>query len=237
MIERWALISGLKGDLDTYELIQKDLKKTPGNITLFVLGDMIGPEQNCNALLNRLINPKKNQIRPQCIYGWWEEKWLAESGYRGNQRAEALRINKGEEVIKSLLDAVDKSFLNWLASLQFGFVELDCGLIHGSSRDVGDYLTLDTPPLTLLDRLTRLQVNRLFTARSTQQFHLELKEGVIESVVNDLNGKSNQEQKVPKKAVIGIGAGRNYTIYDVGSDYAKFVKAGYQSEEIVKGFG
>jgi len=26
MIERWALISGLKGDLDTYELIQKDLK-------------------------------------------------------------------------------------------------------------------------------------------------------------------------------------------------------------------
>jgi len=27
MIERWALVSGLKGDLDTYELIQKDLKK------------------------------------------------------------------------------------------------------------------------------------------------------------------------------------------------------------------
>ena len=45
MIERWALVSGLKGDLDTYELIQKDLKKTPGNITLFVLGDMIGPEK------------------------------------------------------------------------------------------------------------------------------------------------------------------------------------------------
>ena len=237
MIERWALVSGLKGDLDTYELIQKDLKKTPGNITLFVLGDMIGPEKNCNALLNRLINPKKNEIRPQCIYGWWEEQLLAESGYRGNQKAESLRINKGEEVIKSLLDAVDKSFLNWLASLQFGFVELDCGLIHGSSRDVGDYLTLDTPPLTLLDRLTRLQVNRLFTARSTQQFHLELKEGVIESVVNDLNGKSNQEQKVPKKAVIGIGAGKNYTIYDVGTDHTQFVRAGYQSEKIIKGFG
>ena len=62
MIERWALISGLKGDLDTYELIQKDLKKTPGNITLFVLGDMIGPSKNCNALLNRLINPKNNEL-------------------------------------------------------------------------------------------------------------------------------------------------------------------------------
>jgi len=44
LILRLAIVSGLKGDLDTYELIQKDLKKTPGNITLFVLGDMIGPE-------------------------------------------------------------------------------------------------------------------------------------------------------------------------------------------------
>ena len=33
MIERWALVSGLKGDLDTYELIQKELKKTPVKIT------------------------------------------------------------------------------------------------------------------------------------------------------------------------------------------------------------
>ena len=95
-----------------------------------------------------------------------------ESGYRGDQRAEALRINKGEEVVKSLTNAVDKSFLDWIAALKFGFVELDCGLIHGSSKDVGENLTLDTPPLTLLDRLTRLQVNRLFTARSKQQFHL-----------------------------------------------------------------
>ena len=183
MIERWALISGLKGDLETYSLIQKNLKKIQGDINLFVLGDMVGAVRNCDALIDRLINPLPGDFKPQCIYGWWEEQLLAESGYRGNQKAESLRINKGEEVIKSLLDAVDKSFLNWLASLQFGFVELDCGLIHGSSRDVGDYLTLDTPPLTLLDRLTRLQVNRLFTARSTQQFHLELKEGVIESVV------------------------------------------------------
>ena len=237
MIERWALISGLKGDLDTYELIQKDLKKTPGNITLFVLGDMIGPSKNCNALLNRLINPKSNELKPQCIYGWWEEQLLAETGYRGSQRAEALRINKGEEVVKSLLSSVDESFLNWLASLQFGFVELDCGLMHGSSRDVGDDLTSETPPLTLLDRLTRLQVNRLFTARSTKQFHLELKKGIIDSEVCDLRGNRKQEQKVPQKAVIGIGAGKNYTIYDVGTDNTQFVQAGYKSEKIIKGFG
>ncbi len=55
MIERWALLSGLMGDLETYELIQKDLKNTRGDITLFVLGDVVGPDKNCDALLNRLI--------------------------------------------------------------------------------------------------------------------------------------------------------------------------------------
>ena len=237
MIERWALISGLKGDLDTYESIQKDLSKTAGNISLFVLGDMIGPDKNCNALLNRLINPKRNDIKPECIYGWWEEQLLAESGYRGDQKAEALRISKGGDVVKALITSVDKSFLSWIASLQFGFVELDCGLIHGSSKDVGDNLTLNTPPLTLLDRLTRLNVNRLFTARSTQQFHLILKEGNLDSNVNDLNGYRNQEQKIKQKAVIGIGAGKNYTIFDVGSDNTQFVKAGYKSQVSSKGFG
>jgi len=91
-------------------------------------------------------------------------------------------------------------------------------LIHGSSKDVGENLTLDTPPLTLLDRLTRLQVNRLFTARSKQQFQLELTEGIVNSEVEDLNGNRKKEQKVPQKAVIGIGAGKNYTLYDVGTD-------------------
>ena len=57
MIERWALISGLKGDLETYERIQKNLKKIRGDITLFVLGDMVGAERNCNSLIDRLINP------------------------------------------------------------------------------------------------------------------------------------------------------------------------------------
>ena len=46
MIERWALVSGLKGDLETYELIQRDLRKIPGDKTLFVLGDMFGPDRN-----------------------------------------------------------------------------------------------------------------------------------------------------------------------------------------------
>ena len=88
--------------------------------------------------------------------------------------------------------------MNWLASLEFGFVELDCGLIHGSSKDIGDKITIDTPPLILFDRLTRLGVNRLFTARSSQQFHLELTYAVVNSYLKDLGGDRKQEQKVPR---------------------------------------
>ena len=71
-MDRWALVSGLRGDLEVYNLIQRDLKKTRGVETLFVLGDLIGPDRNCNALLNRLQNPHRNELKPQCIYGWWE---------------------------------------------------------------------------------------------------------------------------------------------------------------------
>ena len=39
-MERWALVSGLCGDLDLYEQIQSDLKKKRGTAHLFVLGDI-----------------------------------------------------------------------------------------------------------------------------------------------------------------------------------------------------
>ena len=43
---RWALISGLWGDLEAYEAIQEDLRHTRRVDTLFVLGDVIGPARN-----------------------------------------------------------------------------------------------------------------------------------------------------------------------------------------------
>jgi len=236
MIERWALVSGLKGDLETYELIQRDLKKARGITALFVLGDMVGPERNCDALLNRLQNPRRDELQPQCIYGWWEEQLLSEQGLRGEQKADALRLNKGEEAVTALLNAADTYHLKWLASLQFGFIELDCGLIHGSSADIGDNLTSQTSPLILIDRLTRLDVNRLFTAHSTEQFHLELTGGGLDSQVKELNGESQHQQKVSKQSIIGIGAGANYTIYDVGSDKTHFLTAGGPCNTPGKGF-
>ena len=66
---------------------------------------------------------------------------------------------------------------------------------------------------------------------------MELTEGILNSEVHDLTGNHKKEQKVPQKAVIGVGAGKNYTLYDVGTDNTQFVRAGYQSEKKTKGFG
>ena len=230
-MERWALVSGLKGDLDLYEQIQKDLKRQRGIANLFVLGDLIGPHRSCNALLERLRQPKPADLAPDCIYGWWEEQLLAESGYRGERKADSLRQQLGDDGVNQLLASVDPSHLNWLASLQFGFIELDCALIHGSSADVGDQLTEDTSPLILLDRLTRLDVNRLFTARSQRQFRLELTSGELHSHVKDHTGETNQEQAVPKRSVIGIGGYRHYTVYDPATDHLAFLTAGEKSRQ------
>ena len=221
-MKRWALVSGLGGDLELYEHIQHELKRQRGVESLFVLGDLISPSRNCDALLRRLRNPRRGDLKPDCVYGWWEEQLLAEHGYRGNRNAEALRLKHGDDAVQPLLNAVDGSHVNWLASLQFGFIELDCALIHASSADVGDQLTPQTSPLILLDRLTRLDVNRLFTAHSGAQFRLELTGGAILSQVKDHAGVQQREQPVPRKSVIGIGREACYTLYDPASDQVEF---------------
>jgi len=233
---RWALVSGLQGDLALYEAIQRDLRQLGRVDTLFVLGDLIGPDRDANALLDRLQDPHRGELAPQCIYGWWEDQLLAECGYRGERRADPLRLQFGQAAVEALEQAVDPGHLAWLAALQFGFIELDCALLHGSSADVGDSLGPDSSPLLLLDRLTRMDVNRLFTARSGQQFRLELTGGGIASQVQDLEGQRQQQQSVPQRQVIGIGAGVHYTLYDPGSDRLDFFIAGTQPKQRARGF-
>jgi hypothetical protein len=237
MMEGWALVSGLRGDLDLYERIQSEIKKQRGTAHLFVLGDMISPDRDCNALLSRLRRPKRGDLQPNCVYGWWEEQLLADYGYRGDQKPDVRNNPDGATTTQHLREAVSQDHINWLASLQFGFIELDCGLIHGSSADVGDSLQETTSPLILLDRLTRLDVNRLFTARSGQQFRLQLTGGQIQSKVKDPIGEQLHEQAVPKRSVIGIGSGANYTVYDPASDHIKFLSVAGRSGRSIHGFG
>ena len=155
-------------------------------------------------------------------YSWQEEQLLSLHGYRGEAKAEELHRQSDESEVRRLLQAVGTEHLNWLASLQFGLIELDCGLIHGSSADVGDELDETTSPLILLDRLTRLEVNRLFTARSGRQFRLQLTGGQIRSKVRDHAGEQLNEQPVPRRSVIGVGSSGNYTLYDPASDHIEF---------------
>ena len=236
-MERWALVSGLRGDLDLYERIQSDLKKQRGTAHLFVLGDMISPDHNCDALLTRLRRPKRGDLQPNCIYGWWEEQLLIDYGYRGDQKPDVRNKPDGATTMQHLREAVSQEHLNWLASLQFGFIELDCGLIHGSSADVGDPLQETTSPLILLDRLTRLDVNRLFTARSGRQFRLQLAGGQIQSKLKDHAREEQLDQAVPKRSVIGIGSGENYTVYDPASDHIEFLSVAGRSGRSNLGFG
>ena len=63
-MDRWALVSGLHGDLDLYEQIQKELMQQRGVANLFVLGDLIGSQHNCNALLERLRQPHRADLQP-----------------------------------------------------------------------------------------------------------------------------------------------------------------------------
>ena len=236
-MERWALVSGLRGDLDLYERIQSEIKKQRGTAHLFVLGDMISPDHNNDALLTRLRRPKRGDLQPNCIYGWWEEQLLIDYGYCGDQKPDVRNKPDGATTMQHLREAVSQEHLNWLASLQFGFIELDCGLIHGSSADVGDPLEETTSPLILLDRLTRLDVNRLFTARSGRQFRLQLTGGQIQSKVKDHAGEEQRDQAVPKRSVIGIGSGENYTVYDPASDHIEFLSVAGRSGRSNLGFG
>ena len=236
-MERWALVSGLRGDLDLYEQIQSDLQKRRGTAHLFVLGDMIGPHPKCDALLKRLRQPKRGDLHPHCIYGWLEEQLLSLHGYRGETKAEECQLQSDDSGVQQLRQAVDTKHLNWLASLQFGLIELDCGLIHGSSADVADELQETTSPLILLDRLTRLDVNRLFTARSGRQFRLQLTGGQIRSKVKDHANEQLHEQPVPKRSVIGVGSGANYTLYDPASDHIEFLSVASRSGSSNKGKG
>ena len=77
--------------------------------------------------------------------------------------------------------------------------------------------------------LTRLDVNRLFTARSGQQFRLELTGGAIQSNVKDTAGEQQQEQTVPRRSVIGIGQERRFSLYDPATDRLDFMTLGESS--------
>lgn len=97
--------------------------------------------------------------------------------------------------------------VQWLRNLDFGFVELDCLLIHGSSVSVSEELTPDTPPWQILDRLQRVGVNNLFCGRAGKVFDYSLQSANLTSTVTTLDKRQpSQTLTIQDKRLVGVGS-------------------------------
>jgi hypothetical protein len=119
--------------------------------------------------------------------------------------------------------------VQWLRNLDFGFVELDCLLIHGSSVSVSEELTPDTPPWQILDRLQRVGVNNLFCGRSGKVFDYSLQSANLTSTVTTLDQRQPSETlTIQDKRLIGVGSvGKElnkavYTLYNPSNNCVEF---------------
>ena len=147
----------------------------------------------------------------------------------------------GNAMVRTLWDAVSRDTVAWIQELDFGVVELDCLLIHGSPMGVDDELNPETSPLDVLDRLMRTDVNLLFCGRSGLAFEAAIQSGSLESTVQTLDRMFESEViSLKQKKVVGVGnVGRSpgkatYTLYSPGSNEVRFQVVNYG---VKNGFG
>ncbi|MEM9542729.1 MAG: metallophosphatase [Cyanobacteria bacterium P01_E01_bin.42] len=220
----WAILSGIEGNLTAYEAVLADIKQQPAVEALYVLGDVVGLSGDSDATIDRLRFPKPGELEPQVCTGWWEEQCFALHAVGTSSDPVELRDRYGGDAISQLWDSVSLDSVQWLRTLNFGFVELDCLLIHGSSVSASEELTPNTPPWLMLDRLQRMGVNSLFCGRSGLAFEYHLGSSTVSGTITTLDGQKSPEtsQSQPRQA-IGVGnVGRkqgeaSYVLYSPGS--------------------
>lgn len=61
--------------------------------------------------------------------------------------------------------------------------------------------------------------------------------GSIHSNVKDQSTEEENDQTVPKRSVIGIGGGKDYTLYDPARDHIEFLSADQKPALRARGFG
>ena len=238
----WAIASGIEGNLAAYEAVIADLKKSRQEVeNFYLLGDIIGPKIESNQLVKRIQQPRNGEPTPLVCQGWWEEQILILHALGRTGEPTELIDRYGIDMTKTLWDAIDSATLKWVQSLEFGFAELDCFLIHGSSIDVSDELTPTTDPIQMLDRLSRMEANQLFCGRSGLAFEYKIESGSLTSQVQTLDNLSLPTPTVlSPRRIIGVGSvGRiegkaSYTIYYPGSNKLEFKTVRYGTK---KGFG
>ncbi|MGM3304583.1 metallophosphatase [Anabaena sp. WFMT] len=234
----WAILSGIEGNLAAYEAVMADIKRQRYLEALYILGDLVGPRQECEALVERVKSPLRGELEPMICKGWWEEQCLILHGLGATGEAPDLLAKYGGDTVKMLWESVSRQTVEWVRSLDFGFFELDCLLIHGSTVDVNEELTPETPPIQMLDRLARMQANNLFCGRSGLTFQYQLQTGSITSAITTLDHQvSPQTTTVTPRQVIGVGnVGRipgqaTYTLYNPGTNQVEFKSVYYNNND------
>ena len=239
---RWAILSGIEGNLPAYETVLKDLQRLRQPVTeLYILGDVVGLQGDNEAVIQRLRSPKAGELEPQVCVGWWEEQCFSLHGASAVPDAPELMALVGGDGVKTLWESVSRDSVGWLRSQHFGFHELDCLLIHGSTAGYADELTPETSAIELCDRLIRADANNLFCGRSGRTFECWVTPAQLDSTVTTLDGpQPTQDQSKSPRRIIGVGSvGRNpgeatYTLYSPGSNQLSFRALSYGQTQYVK---
>lgn len=237
---QWAILSGIVGNLAAYEAVLKDIQRHQVD-DIYILGDLVGATATSEALVQRVQKSRRGELAPQVCLGWWEEQCLTLHVQGKTAEPTELVEKYGAEMVKNLWDSVSRKTVSWIRSLDFGFMELDCLLTHGSSVGVEDELRPDTSPLIMFDRLGRLDANYLFCGRSGLQFKYQIADAASTSTVVTLDGIAPSiTNEASNKFVVGVGSvGLNpnkasYTLYNPNSGQIQFKEVPYGWGE---GFG
>lgn len=238
---QWAILSGIEGNLAAYEAVLLDIKRQRDPVTeLFILGDVIGLRGDNLAVIQRIQSPRPGELIPQVCIGWWEEQLFSLHGLSGVPDAPELMEREGGDAVKFLWESVPRDAVRWLRSLHFGFHELDCLLIHGSTVSYAEVLTPDTPAIQLCDRLIRADANTLFCGRSGLSFECWVEPTRLQSTLKTLDETQQPiEQGKTSRRIVGVGnVGRapkqaTYALYDSIRNTVRFKTAKYST---AKGF-
>ena len=226
----WAILSGIEGNIRAYEAVLANIERQRIKVEeLYILGDIVAANPDSETVIKRIQDPFPGELKPQVCVGWWEEQCFALHGLGSTAEPVELIDRFGKETAKLLWDSVSRETVQWLRNRHFGFFELDCLLIHGSTVSISDELTTETPPWQMLDRLQRVGANHLFCGRSGQVFEYQLQGGSVNSSVMTLDRQRPVQTIIaPRRRVIGVGnVGREsgkatYTLYSPYSDRLEF---------------
>jgi hypothetical protein len=239
----WAILSGIEGNLAAYEAVIADIKLQRRNIeVLYILGDLVGPTQESEQLVERVRKPRSGELQPLVCKGWWEQQCFILHGLSGTSEPTELMEKYGGDTVRLLWECVPRETVRWLSTLDLGFFDLDCLLIHGSTVSVSEELTDSTEPIQMLDRLSRMEANNFFCGRSGLTFQYLLEAGSVTSGITTLDNTVSPQtfNIVNPRQVIGVGnVGRKsgeatYTIYNPNSNQVEFKTVRYGMS---KGFG